>query len=59
MEYGHWIAIEIISAIIGVISYYFFSNIIITYAVLAIVIISAIMSLRKEFAENMGVDVDG
>jgi CBS-domain-containing membrane protein len=59
MQYWKWIAIEIISAIIGVISYYFFSNIIITYAVLAIVIISAIMSLRKEFAEDTGVEISG
>ena len=59
MRYGHWLAIEIISAITGVVLYSFFPNIIITYLVLAIVIISAIMSLRKEFAENMGVEISG
>ena len=59
MKYLNWIAIEIIFAMTGVISYYFFPNIIITYAVLAIVIISAIMSLRNEFAKDMGVEVNG
>jgi hypothetical protein len=59
MKYLNWIAIEIICAIFGVISYIFFPNIIITYAVLAIVIFSAIISIRKTFAKDTGVETGG
>ena len=59
MEYWNWVAIEIACALFGVASYYFFPNTIITYIVLAIVIISAIVSIHNEFAKDTGVDMNG
>ena len=60
MKYGHWLTIEIMAGIIGIIASYFFpNNIIVTYPVLAIVIISAIMSIHKISAEDTRVEMNG
>jgi hypothetical protein len=59
MKYWNWVAIEIACALFGVASYCFFPNTIITYIVLAIVVISAIMSIRNEFAKDAGVEMNG
>jgi hypothetical protein len=40
-------------------SYIFFPNTIITYIMLAIVVISAVMSIRNEFAKDAGVEMNG
>jgi len=59
MRYLHWVAIEIACAMFGVASYYFFPNTVIAYILLAIVIISAVISIRKEFSNDKGVEIHG
>jgi len=59
MKYFHWVAIEIACALLGVTSYYFFPNTMIAYILLAIVMISAVISIRNEFSKEKGVEMHG